>query len=166
MVTEINELKIKKLLNELQSEDVGVRHNARLELVKIGTPIIDFLIELDYSKDKNVKWEVMKALGQIADPDTIPLLLEGLCDDDFEIRWLAAEGLIEIGKESVKPILDELFEKPDAMFLRHGAHHVLHNLETMELFEDKYDLISVLNEVATASAVIVKVKETLRELDN
>ena len=154
MVTEINELKIKKLLNELQSEDVGVRHNARLELVKIGTPIIDFLIELDYSKDKNVKWEVMKALGQIADPDTIPLLLEGLCDDDFEIRWLAAEGLIEIGKESVKPIL------------RHGAHHVLHDFVTTGLFKDKHDLISVLNEVATASAVIVKVKETLRELDN
>ena len=86
MVTKINELKIKKLLNDLRSENTSVRHNARNELVKIGTPIIDFLIELDYSKDGNVKLEVMKALGQIADPDTIPLLLEGLCDGDFEIR--------------------------------------------------------------------------------
>ena len=165
MTTEMDELKIKKLLNDLQSENTGVRHNARNELVKIGTPIIDFLIELDYSKNKNVKWEVMKALGQIADPDTIPLLLEGLCDDEFEIRWLAAEGLIEIGKESVQPILEELFEKPDAMFLRHGAHHVLSDFKKKGFFEDKHDLISILDDVATASSVIVKVKQTLRDLD-
>ena len=74
--------------------------------------------------------------------------------------------MIEIGKESVKPILEELFEKPDAIFLRQGAHHVLHDFETTGIFEDKYGLISVLNEVATTNAVIVKVKQTLKDLDN
>ena len=165
MVTEINQTRIKKLLKDLQSKNVMVRHNARGELVKIGTPIIDFLIELDYSKDKHVKWEVMKALEQIADPDTIPLLLEGLSDEDVQIRWLAAEGLIEIGKESIVPVLEELFENPNELYLRHGIHHVLSDLKKKNLFNDKHGLLSILDDVSTESAVIIKLKETLHDLN-
>jgi HEAT repeat protein len=51
-----------------------------------------------------------------------------LYDNDFEVRWLATEGLISIGTACLKPLLEALAEKPGSLDLRQGAHHVLHDL--------------------------------------
>ena len=40
------------------------------------------------------------------------------------IRWLAAEGLIAIGREALPPLLQALIHQSDSEWLREGAHHV------------------------------------------
>jgi HEAT repeat protein len=46
-------------------------------------------------------------------------------DEVFEIRWIAAEGLIAIGNDSIKPLLIALTDEPKELFLREEAHHVI-----------------------------------------
>ena len=67
-------------------------------------------------------------------------LIEALNDKIFDVRWLAAEGLILIGRGALAPLLQALMEHPDSLWLREGVHHVLHDL-------DKGDLIEILQPV-------------------
>jgi len=75
-----------------------------------------------------VRWEAAKALSQIANPASIQALLEALSDKTFEVRWMAAEGLIRIGRKAVIPLLEALVEHSDSYWLREGIHHVLHDM--------------------------------------
>jgi HEAT repeat protein len=70
--------------------------------------------------DHEVRWEAAKALGEIADPWSAPALEETLMDAGFDIRWLAAEGLIALGRAGLKPLLATLLKKADSVYLREG----------------------------------------------
>jgi hypothetical protein len=58
----------------------------------------------------------------------VQALVKALEDKMFDVRWLAAEGLISIGREALVPLLRELIEHPDSFWLREGVHHVLHDI--------------------------------------
>ena len=55
-------------------------------------------------------------------------LVATLEDSNFGVRWLAAEGLIAIGREVLPPLMEALTKHSDSAWLREGAHHVLHDL--------------------------------------
>jgi len=139
---------IAELIKCLFSEDGIVRQDARYKLVKIGRPVIRFLIGLQYLDNQHVRWEAMKTLSQIADPESIPILVNALENTNSDVRWLAAEGLIEIGKQSVGPLMELLEESADSRILREGVHHVLKGLEERGYFFDRYDIISMLEDNA------------------
>ncbi len=120
---------VRILLNDLASDDGTVRERARNELVEMGRPAIDFLAELIESSNTILRWEAVKAMSQIADPVAAPLLVIALFDSDYEVRWIATEGLISIGDQSIKPLLEALTDKPGSLTLREGAHHVFHDLK-------------------------------------
>ena len=46
----------------------------------------------------------------------------------FDVRWLAAEGLIGIGQKAVVPMLKKLVKHSDSYWLREGIHHVIHDM--------------------------------------
>jgi hypothetical protein len=62
------------------------------------------------------------------------------------VRWLAAEGLIEVGKDSIKPLVNNFIQNVDSDYLQEGVHHVLKELQRRNQFEDKYGLIKALEE--------------------
>ena len=66
-----------------------------------------------------------KDAGSYRRPAAIPDLIEALQDEVFDIRWLAAEALIAIGKESIEPLLRAVINQSNESFLREGAHHVI-----------------------------------------
>ena len=137
---------IAELVKCLFSEDGIVRQKARYKLVKIGKPVITLLIGLQYLPDQHVRWEAMKTLSQIADPDSIPIFVNALENTNADVRWLAAEGLIEIGKESIASLMLALEERGDSRILREGVHHVLKGLEDKGLYIDEYDIIGILED--------------------
>ena len=55
-------------------------------------------------------------------------LVATLKDSNFGVRWLAAEGLIAIGRDVLPPLMETLTKHSDSAWLREGAHHVLHDL--------------------------------------
>jgi HEAT repeat protein len=51
----------------------------------------------------------------------------------FDIRWMAAEGLINIGRLALEYLLHRLIEHPESEWLREGAHHIIRCVKDVEL---------------------------------
>ena len=127
--------KMAELIIELRSKDGIRRERARKSLVRLGKSAVPTLIGLLSDKNEHMRWEACKALGSIKDPEAAGSLVDALSDRGMEIRWLAAEGLIDLGRSSVIPLLDALELQFDSLFLRQGAHHVLHALQRQRLLD-------------------------------
>jgi len=135
---------INKLIEELNSKDGIKRQKARIELVKIGNEAIDPLRKLLSSKEHHTRWEAIKAIGEIGSSNSIQLFIDLLEDDKFYIRWLAAEGLINVGQPSIKPLVSALMKDFESIYLREGTHHVLKYLETRNEYVDNSKIIPAL----------------------
>ena len=132
--------KIKSSIANLRSEDGIVRHKARETLTLIGKQAVRQLIPLLKDPNDDVRWEAAKALAEIADPRAASELVATLEDHNFGVRWLAAEGLIALGQDALIPLLEALIKRSDSVWLREGAHHVLHDLSKGDL--DLKDLVA------------------------
>jgi len=119
---------IAKLIAELASRSGQRRIQARQKLVSLGRSTIPSLNGLLENRRHQVRWEAAKSMAQINDTDCIPGLLKALEDERFEIRWVAAEGLSALGMPAVKHLLKLLQAKPDSLWLREGAHHVIRSV--------------------------------------
>ena len=119
---------IENLVKALSSFNDLSRVEARKALVAIGKAAAPSLIEALKDTNKLRRWEAAKALGEIGDPNAAPALIKALEDEEFDVRWLAAKGLIEMNVRGLKPLFAALIERADSVFLREGAHHVLHDL--------------------------------------
>jgi HEAT repeat protein len=122
-------LEIHQLLETLGSKDGMERQNAREKLVAKGKSMIDFLMELLNHPKHIFRWEALKTMEEIGDPISIPLFIRALEDDESDVRWIVAEGLIKLGDQSIKPLLKILIEKSDSIFILAGAHHVFYDLK-------------------------------------
>jgi HEAT repeat protein len=105
---------ISSLINDLGSQDGLVRVRARRALVTIGAKTVTALEEVLKSKDLGKRWEAAKALGQIKDPRATEALIRALEDEMFDVRWLAAEGLIAIGRPVLVPLMRRLTKETDS----------------------------------------------------
>jgi HEAT repeat protein len=126
--------KIDSLIADLASDQWATRQHARQALVAMGSPAATALIKTLQDRDWHVRWGAAKTLGQINDPAVPPALVRMLEDERSGIRWLAAEGLMGHGREGLVALLQALVHHSDDLWLREGAHHVIHNLAE----RDKY----------------------------
>lgn len=119
---------IQTALADLATRDSNEREQARVALERLGAGAVAPLIEASSRADEPTRREIFKVLGTIADPAAAELFLEGLRDEDPDCRWLAAEGLIALGREGLAGVLRSLTDYPDTERELHGAHHVLSGL--------------------------------------
>jgi HEAT repeat protein len=105
--------------------------NARRYLVEMGKAILPQLNNLLLSKNIRLRREASKIIEIIGDKESIPVLINLLEDDEGSIRWIAAEGLIHIGRESIVPLLKKIIENGDDTYLKMGARHAF-----LQLFND------------------------------
>jgi HEAT repeat protein len=71
------------------------------------------LIKALGSKDLDVQYLAVEALGDLQDPAAIPSLVHMLSEDQYSaVRWKSAEALAKIGRESVDPLI-VLLHHPD-----------------------------------------------------
>jgi len=166
---DINKSSIDSLIETLKSKDGLARQHARHALVKIGEPSLDALIQAFARKGEPMHWEVAKALSQIGTPKAARTLVDALEDKEFSIRWIAAEGLIHIGKEGLVPLLDALKERPDSIWLREGSHHVIHDLISRKLIDETTrefisPVLDALNHLQAQSQTHIAEKKALESL--
>ena len=120
-------------ISELASNSSFARVDAREYLVSMKGKAVPHLNEALRSKNQWVRWEAAKALSKIGDPEASQALINALDDKMFDVRWIAAEGLIAIGRKALIPLLAALTKKGDSLWLREGAHHVIHDLMREDL---------------------------------
>jgi hypothetical protein len=119
---------IRLLIQNLSSPQAVERERSRVELVAYGAPAVPELLEALGSPDERGRLEACKALAEIADPLAVPALIRCLEDDHQDLRWVAAEGLLNIGGPAVEPLLLALIDRAWAHTILEGAVHVLRGL--------------------------------------
>jgi HEAT repeat protein len=119
---------ISSLIAKLNDPSRPKRREARRKLFALGQPAMPAIIATLLNGPDNSRWQIAKAISELHDPAVGPALVKALKDDSFGVRWLAAEGLIHLGRDSWVPLLEELIVNSDSVWLREGAHHVLHTL--------------------------------------
>ncbi len=76
---------------------------------------------------------------------------------------MAAEGLINIGKESIKPLLKSIVKKSNSIFLLEGAHHILKDLQFKEIFNDQTGIINKLENYNLHPDIVTAVEKLLSQ---
>ncbi len=120
--------KIPFMINELNSYDGMKRQKTRKMLVSFGTTATPFLLKALTYPVELIRWEAAKALGEIKDPDAAEALVRALQDESINVRWTSMDSLIELGQDAICPLFEALREKFESVWLREGAHHILHVL--------------------------------------
>ncbi len=157
------ENRIEELIKKLQSKNGIERKIARYELVKIGKPAVEYLSKLLEAPKEYIRWEAIKTLSQIADPESIPILIGALENEDFDIRWMAAEALISIGKVSIKPLLKAVVLGEKSIFLLEGVHHILKEFQFENIFCDDSGLIKKIENNNPYSDIALTAEQSLNK---
>ncbi len=153
--------RIDSLIANLVCDDVILCQKARRQLVAMGHKAVPFLVKELGNEKYWVRWEAAKALTQIGDPTATAALIKALEDKEFDVRWLAAEGLINIGRKAVVPLLEALVGNLKSIWLRQGAHHVLHDMDRGDLDEVLRPVMSALEDVEPYIEVPVAARKAL-----
>ena len=149
------------LINDLTCKDVYKCRRARRALVEMGESAVPYLVDVLNNRKGWARWEAAKALGLIPGAVATAALVAALGDKNFDVRWLAAEGLILRGRESLGPLMQALIEKSDLAWFREGAHHVLFDLSQGGFSELVKPVLEALENVDSAVEVPFKAKALL-----
>lgn len=116
------------LIFALSSHDDRTRRTARQALVSVGEPALDAVMLALRSGEQRTRWEAARVLREMQNPEAAPSLVDALRDSDFDVRWVASEGLIAMRWGGLRPLFQALVDHPDSVLLREAAHHVLRTL--------------------------------------
>lgn len=119
-------------ITKLGSSNDSERREAGLSLVAAGTSAVPDLIQVLSNGNRPTRMQVVKIFTQICDPSTASALVYALEDQDHDIRWTAMKGLIALERDGLEALLQALTRDFDSVWLREGAHHILHELKKKE----------------------------------
>jgi nucleotide-binding universal stress UspA family protein len=119
---------VDQLIEWLSGDDWQLRRGSRLELTVRGDEASAALINALQKGGTETRLEAARALRDIADPSAVPALVAAMEDINSSTRWTASEALISIGQPAIRPVLRELINKSDSVWMQEGAHRVLQHL--------------------------------------
>lgn len=153
-----------KLTSELlKSDDYAARHNARIKLVKTGRRALPTMHKLLSTKKVMQRMEAAKVIELIADSRSIPFLITLLDDPEFEIRWIASEGLVKTGRKCIIPLLRSLRAGKSSLFIAKSSHHVLNAiLSESEKIKFQQLMLSLENHHETYETAPVEAAKALK----
>jgi HEAT repeat protein len=155
---------ITALVDELASADGVKRRAARMQLEEIGPAAVPALVKALQSPSEYKRWEAAKALGQIADPRTAPALVSALADTEGAVRWLAATALVNLGRDTLVPLLRGLEGNSNSIWFRDGAHHVLRSLIREGVADEALPVLEALENIEPAVEAPVAAYHVLQDL--
>jgi HEAT repeat protein len=145
---------IPSLVKFLGDADGFIRLQARKSLICIGKPAAPALINTLSEADPQIRWQAIKVLEGIGDPDTAPALVHCLQDENAGVRWAASEAMIALQKAAIPTLLEALLHDYDSLWLRQGAHHILHRLkDNGKLNEAEVKVFEALEDVEPTATV-------------
>ena len=113
-------------VDALTSRKWAERHDARTRLARLGDAAVGAVAELLEDPREQARWEAAKTLSDMNRVTAAPALVRALTDEEsFGVRWVAAEGLVRLGRDALVPLFEALMRNPRSVYLRVGAHHVL-----------------------------------------
>lgn len=108
--------------------DEQIHWAAAHALVEIGPAAVPALLEAARAPRTHLRWHAVRALGQIGDVYAAPGVAAALTDEDYGVRWAAADVLGHMGARAVPAILGVLSAGPPRAGVREAAYHALHQM--------------------------------------
>ncbi len=125
----IGEPAVGVLLLALNDEDQFMRECAAEALGEIGNvDVLSFVLESIRDEVREVRWEIITALGQIGDPQSVQSLIQVLLNqnEDCFIRGAAAEAIGDLGDASaIDPLIQVLNNTNEDNTIRGSAIEAL-----------------------------------------
>jgi HEAT repeat protein len=122
------------------------------------------ILRIENTSSISLRQEVASIIDLVADTRSIPALISLLKDPEFDVRWIAAEGLIKIGRQSIVPLIKAIRDEESSRFLRSGANHILRNiLSDKEKRAVEPLLLSLCNNVKDGTNERDEAKEALKK---
>lgn len=90
--------------------------------------IIPGIQGLSLAGNQRIMNEINQIINFMSDKNSIPALINLLDDNEYDVRWIAAESLINIGRKTVIPLLKSIKDGRSEYTPGRGAYHVLHSL--------------------------------------
>jgi hypothetical protein len=113
------------LLTALRGADEQFGSQIFSALVQLGHDAVPALVNASKSNSAWVRWQCLRALGEIRDRRALPVLVPALGDTDHSIAWVAAKGLVRLGTIGVGPVLRLLTTAEITPWLIQTASYVL-----------------------------------------
>lgn len=104
---------LRKLFDEIIRMDENHRYLIRNSIVRIGSRVVEPLIRLFKFESPDVLCFSASALGEIGNPRAVPVLINGLSNEDWNVRRTCAYALGEIGERGVEHISEALKNNND-----------------------------------------------------
>jgi HEAT repeat protein len=159
-------VKARLLAAGLNDPDSRRRAEVREQLLVLGRAAIPVFLAALVDRNANARWQAAKALSKLHDPDTAPDLMDAMEDDDFGVRWLAAEGLIAMGPACLETVLQGVTSCFESIRMREGARHVLHALVDSGYHDEAIEkLLHALQGLGTAAEAAWAAEKALEKLN-
>jgi HEAT repeat protein len=137
--------KIEGLIAALHGSNGLERQQARLALVRIGRPVVPYLIEALHDGNEHARWEAAEALADIHDPTAAPDLVRCLKDEKMDVREAAARALTVLDRAALPSLLEALTVDFGSPRLRKGARHILSALQRVgHLHEEEIKVLQMM----------------------
>jgi HEAT repeat protein len=134
---DFSEDELQTLIDQLSLNDGLERQEARRKLVNMGASATALLVQTLSSTNSEARWQAAVALGEIGDLCAVKALVKTLEDENISVRWAAADALIKLNRACLEPLMLALTQHFDSVWLREGAHHILHSLKKLNLLNSE-----------------------------
>ncbi len=116
---------VSALLHALPGSDEQQGSQIFLALVNLGHVAVPGLLEASQSSSSWIRWQSIRALGEIHDGRAFTRLVHGLTDVDHGVAWMSAKSLAPFGRECILPVLRLLTTADMTRWLAETASYVL-----------------------------------------
>ncbi|WP_010662638.1 HEAT repeat domain-containing protein [Marinilabilia salmonicolor] len=140
-----------------------VRRGAREKLIEKGAEILPQMYKLLDLENSQLRWEAAQVIKYIASEESISILISLLDDVDFDIRRIASNALILIGRSSLIPLCEHIAGNYDKVNVRECVHYVLTELLTKNEHDENIDLLYALSNFRRSGEAIPHLAYELRE---
>jgi len=113
------------LLEALHTADEQQSNQIFQSLVNLGYLAVPALLDASQSSSSWMRWQSVRALGEIHDSRALPILVRALNDSDHGVAWMAAKSVVPFGRDCLAPVLHLLTTTAITPWLRETSAYVL-----------------------------------------
>jgi hypothetical protein len=132
----------------IMNKDYHKKVIAKDSLIYMGESVLPQLYIMLNSNYYELRLTAARILQKIHSEDSINTFIRLLSDNYSSLRWIAARGLILIGRSSIVPLLKSIISGKKSLYHKWGAHYVLVNLLTDE---EKHEFRSLLKSISNTN---------------
>jgi len=122
---------------------------ARRGLAALGVHSESAWLEMLENPDPHIRWHAARGLAEAGNSSALEILAQGLCDNNYTVRWVTADLLAHIGAKAIPEILKVILSPPFSDECRQSAFHALRAIKSYRASETLKPLVSALSSPST-----------------